>query len=155
MHITIRQAAFEEANRITRLINEAFAVEHFFIDGNRIGELQTADLFSSGRIIVAEIDDLIVGCIYMEIRDSIGYLGLLSVDRKYQRRGIAHRLMVVAEDWFRSQACTAVELEIVNLRKELFGYYQIVGYHEFGAAAFPAEAKPRLPCHLVRMHKEL
>jgi hypothetical protein len=47
-----------------------------------------------------------------------------------------------------------MDLTIVNLRKELPGYYRRLGYVENGMLPFPEDQHPpKMPCHLVRMSK--
>jgi hypothetical protein len=43
----------------------------------------------------------------------------------------------------------------VNLRQELPAYYRKFGYMESGVEPFPAAARAKMPCHLVRMTKPL
>ena len=48
-----------------------------------------------------------------------------------------------------------MDLQIVNLRTELPPFYRRLGYAESGEMPFAAEAKPKLPCHFIRMSKPL
>lgn len=48
-----------------------------------------------------------------------------------------------------------MDLTFVNVRRELPGYYQRLGYVENGTLPFPADQVARMPVHLVRMSKSL
>jgi predicted N-acetyltransferase YhbS len=153
--ISFRKAEPAEADAIAGLINRAFAVERFFVDGDRTSPQKVRELFGTGSFLVAEDGDGLVGCVYVERRGERGYVGLLSIDPTRQRSGLGSRLMAAAEDHARKAGCQAVDLRVVNLRQELPGFYHRLGYTETGAEPFPPDAKPKLPCHLVTMSKLL
>ena len=151
----MRKASLKDAERITNLINAAFQVERFFLDGDRIREDEVRDRFRTGRFILAEEGDHLTGCIYVELQGERAYLGLLSIAPERQRSGLGTLLTNAAENLCRENGCSAVDLLIVNLRQELPAFYQRLGYKENGTAPFPAEAKPKQPCHFVKMSKPL
>jgi GNAT superfamily N-acetyltransferase len=153
--VSFRKAEPAEADAIVGLINRAFAVERFFIDGDRTGPEKVRELFGTGNFLVAEDGNALVGCVYVERRDERGYVGLLSIDPARQRSGLGSRLMAAAEDDARKAGCHAMDLRIVNLRRELPGFYRRLGYFETGTEPFPPDAQPKLPCHLVTMSKRL
>lgn len=156
----IRIAEASDAASITRLINAAFAVEKFFIDGDRIDLAQVLAHFQKGEFLVAEDDRAedgggMAGCAYIEARGDRSYLGLLSIDPGRQRSGLGAKLMAAAEDRAREKGCRFMDLRIVNLRQELPGFYRRLGYVEDGTAPFPPDAPAKLPCHFVNMSKPL
>jgi len=155
MEVSFREAEPVEADALTGLINRAFAVERFFIDGDRISPEKVREMFGTGNFLVAEDGNELVGCVYVERRGERGYLGLLSTDPARQRSGLGSRLMAAAEDHARKAGCHMMDLRVVNLRRELPGFYRRLGYAETGTEPFPPDAKPKLPCHLVTMSKPL
>ena len=48
-----------------------------------------------------------------------------------------------------------MELDVVNLRTELPGYYQKFGYVEHGTRAFPDGERITRACHCIVMRKRL
>jgi GNAT superfamily N-acetyltransferase len=100
---------------------------------------------------------VLAGCVYAELRGERGYFGLLAVDPTMQRSGLGSRLMDAAEQYCREAGCQFMDLTVVNLREELPEFYRRRGYAESGSGTepFPAAARAKMPCHLVRMSKPL
>lgn len=150
-----RLAQPADAEAIAALINQAFQVERFFVDGHRIGLGEVQDRLHKGQFLLAEEGGALAACVYVEPRGERGYLGLLSVDPQRQRGGLGSRLMAAAEDRCRRNGCRFLDLHIVNLREELPAFYRRRGYIETGTAPFPADTPTKLPCHFIVMSKPL
>jgi GNAT superfamily N-acetyltransferase len=153
--MSIRVAEVSEAEGIVTLINAAFRIEKFFVDGDRITLGQVLSLFPKGEFLVADGDDAPAGCVYLEQRGERAYFGLLSIDPARQRSGLGSRLVAAAEQWARERGCRFMDLRIVNLREELPAFYCRLGYVEDGTDSFPADTPTKLPCHFVNMSKAL
>jgi GNAT superfamily N-acetyltransferase len=151
--VRIAEASDEEA--ITALVNLAFQVERFFVDGDRIDRNQVREFLGKGEFLLAESGGRLAGCVYIEPRAERAYLGLLSVDPSLQSAGIGRRLMSAAEARCREKGARFMDLNIVNLREELPAFYRRQGYVELGTAPFPAMVATKLPCHFIRMSKPL
>jgi GNAT superfamily N-acetyltransferase len=150
-----RTAQLEDAGNIARLVNVAFRPERFFIDADRTNPEKIRALMPKGQFLLTEEAGVLVGCVYVELRDERGYFGLLAVDPALQRSGLGSRLVATAEEYCRSAGCRFMDLTIVNLRAELPPFYQRLGYVESGTLPFPPDQHPNQPCHLVRMSKPL
>lgn len=154
--VPIRIAAPADAARITAVINAAFHVaEGFFVDGNRIAQAEVEQLLGKGAFVLAEADDKLNGCVYVEIRGERSYLGLLSVDPACQQSGLGSLLMLEAESYCRERGSRFMDIYIVNLREELPAFYQRRGYAEAGTTPFPADIETKIPCHFINMSKPL
>ncbi|HEY7098990.1 MAG TPA: GNAT family N-acetyltransferase [Terriglobales bacterium] len=151
----IRGAQLEEADQISALINNAFRSERFFAEGERTNPEKIQALLETGKFLLMVDEGTIVGCIYYEIRGERGYFGLLAVHTDRQRSGIGAKLVTAAEQGCVAAGCRFMDLTIVNLRTELPGYYQRLGYKENGTLPFPADQQSKVPVHLVRMSKNL
>lgn len=153
---SVRMASLSDAERITTLINCAFRrAEEFFIDEDRINLESVQNFFETGKFLLDESDGIVAACVYVELRGDRAYLGLLSVDPAHQHSGLGSLLMDAAEEYCRGQACHFMDLNVVNLREELFGFYRKRGYVETGTRPFPADVATRLSCHFIEMSKPL
>ncbi len=152
----IRVAEAHEAGAITGVINAAFRkAESFFIERDRIDLEKVQALQRSGEFLVFEETGRIAGCVYVEMRGERSYLGLLAVDPEAQKAGVGSKLMSAAEEHCRKAGSRFMDIQIVNLRRELPEFYRRRGYVETGTAPFTAGINPKLPCHFVKMTKGL
>jgi predicted N-acetyltransferase YhbS len=154
--IKIRIADSADDEKITAVINAAFKIaEGFFVDGNRITLAEVRRHRSSGAFLVAENDETLTGCVYVEPRGERAYLGLLSVDPAVQHGGLGSRLMEAGEDYCRERGARFMDIYIVNLRTELPAFYEHRGYVENGTTPFPADVPTKQACHFINMSKLL
>lgn len=151
----LRFAEPADLEPVTRLINAAFQVERFFVDGDRISLDAVRELARKGQFILTEDCQNLAGCVYIELCGDRAYLGLLSVHPGRQRSGVGAHLMQAAEDHCRAAGCRFVDLRIVSLRQELPAFYNRLGYQETGTSPFPADVRTKLPCHFITMSKSL
>jgi N-acetylglutamate synthase-like GNAT family acetyltransferase len=153
--LRLRVATQADADAIARLVNDAFRPKRFFTDEDRTNPEEVRDLLTKGKFLLAEDGAALVGCVYLEPRGDRCYLGLLCVDPARQRAGLGAWLMTAAEDHCRAAGISGVDLQFVNLRKELPEYYRRLGYVESGTAPFPSHVKITQPCHFIKMSKQL
>jgi len=154
--IPIRVAAPTDARQITDVINAAFRVaEEFFVDGMRISQEEVEQLLGTGAFLLADADEKLSGCVYVEMRGERSYLGLLSVDPAIQKSGLGTLLMIEAENYCRQRGSRFMDIYIVNLREELPPFYRRRGYVENGTTPFPEDVPTKIPCHIINMAKPL
>ena len=155
---SVRMAGPDDVETITTLINSSFRqAEEFFIDEDRIDGDAVRNCLATGKFLLAENEGVIVGCVYVEPRlNARAYLGLLAVDPTRQKSGLGSLLMDAAEDYCRGLGCRFMDINIVNLRAELPGFYEKRGYLETGITSpFPDDVKTKTPCHFIEMTKPL
>ena len=112
----LRTAGPADAGAVTALINAAYQVERFFIDGDRTSEDEVRRYMAKGTFLIAEQDAVPVGCVYTEQRGDHGYFGLLAVDPAHHGQGLGRSLVESAEEHFRRAGCRAVDIQVVDLR---------------------------------------
>jgi len=152
--MTTRIAAPEDAEALAALISLAYRVEDFFKVGDRTDPDDVRRRMQDAAFLVLEEEDgSLAGAVYVKVRGTLGYFGMLSVDPSRQGQGLGTRLITAAEEHCRAAGCTDMEIEVVNLRTELPPYYRRFGYAESGSRPFSDPAK--LPCHLMVMSKRL
>jgi predicted N-acetyltransferase YhbS len=145
----------EDAPRVAALINAAFQVERFFVDGDRTNAEEVQALLGKGSFLLAEEGAALIGCVYVEPRGQRGYFGLLSVQPGRHGQGLGRELVAAAEDHLRRAGCGAVDILVVNLRTELPPFYRRLGYAESGTFPFPDNGRAMRPCHFIAMAKTL
>ncbi len=165
--VRITIAKREDAERVTTVINSAFRPsEGFFVEGDRIDVSSVLNFLSSGKFLLAESEETLLGCVYVEPRrldsnrssaesQARAYLGLLAVEPAQQESGLGSMLMDAAEEYCRGLGLGFMDIKVVSLREELFGFYRRRGYVETGTSDFPAEVETKLPCHFIDMSKPL
>nr|HEX4317908.1 GNAT family N-acetyltransferase [Kofleriaceae bacterium] len=151
--ISIRRAASGDAAQLAELVNTAYAVEQFFVDGARTTAAEIAALTNS-FLVLEQSDGRLVAAVMLEPRGQAAYLGMLSVSPAAQGHGLGTRLVAAAEALAEAMGCAWVDLKIVNLREELGRWYRSLGYQEVSTA--PYTHRPvKQPCHFVEMRKRL
>ena len=90
---------------------------------------------------------------YVELRGSHGYFGLLAVDPAHQGEGLGRVLVEAAEAHCRVAGCTVLDIDVVNLRLELPAFYAKFGFQPVGTAPFHGTEKLKRPAHLIVMSK--
>jgi GNAT superfamily N-acetyltransferase len=143
------------ADALVRLINEAFAVEKIVIEGDRIDFEKVRALFETGNFLLLYEAAQLLGCVYVEVKNKRGSLGLLAVEPGRQKSGFGRRLATAAEDFLREAGCEAVDLRIVDARTELPPIYQRLGYVATGTAPIPDSIPLKVPSQFIVMSKYL
>jgi predicted N-acetyltransferase YhbS len=157
MDAQMRVATTADQPRLISLINAAFSIEDF-LEGTRTDEERISAVMDKGDFLIAEdAEGRLLGCVYMERRGKVGYLGMLSVDRSLQGRGLGRKLMNSAEEIFLDEGMEAVEIVVMSLRPELPPIYQKFGYKVMNAEPFKPSRKPKpgIECHGIIMMKRL
>ncbi len=152
---SVRRAGPDDVPALTRLINECYAIEAFFAEGDRTDEHEIGSMMRSGEFLVLDRSGGgLAGAVYVRTHGERGYFGMLSVAPDLRGHGIGRRLVGIAEALCAAEGCRAVDLQIVNLREELGPWYRSQGYAETGTAPFDHRTLKR-PCHFVKMSKAL
>jgi GNAT superfamily N-acetyltransferase len=154
-----RLATERDVPEIVRVINAAYRVEDFFINGNRTSEHDVRIRMSTPGASFLVVDDSSEGklaaAVVVDVEDSRGHFAMLSVDPERQGRGLARLLMEAIESHCRDAGCTSLEIEVVNLREELPPFYHAFGFAEAGAAPFSPAEKLKREAYLILMTRVL
>ncbi len=153
---TVREADPAEIPEVIRVVNLAYRVEDFFINGDRTNERDIAAHLGHGCfLVVGRAGGPLPAAVFLSIADGRGYFGMLSVDPARQKLGLGRLLVNAAESRAAEAGCTAMDLVVVNLREELRPWYRKLGYQETGISPFPDPAKLKMPAHCITMSKPL
>ena len=153
--LTMRTARAIEAPAILELINLVFREKRYCSPAgfSRIEDIERR--MKLGKFLLAENENQIVGCAYVELRLEASRLGLLAVAPSQQRAGIGSQLLEAAERLSISMHFLFMHLRIVNLHWEALSFCRRRGYVEFGIESLSGDQPVSLHCHFVRMFKQL
>jgi Acetyltransferases len=155
-----RYATPKDIPELVRVINLAYRVEDFFIDGSRTNAVDVKSRIETpgACFIVVDSDtnpDRLAGAVFVDIHDRRGHFAVLSVDPAFQGRGLARLLIDAVEKHCRDAGCDVLDIEVVNLRLELPAFYTKFGFTPNGTAIFPNTEKLTREAHLMLMSKSL
>lgn len=156
-----RVATFNDIPALVELINRAYVAEAEFVRGQRTDRLDLRAKISTANTWFLVIDGpsregvgQLAGCVCIDCDGQRGHIGLLSVNPDNQGQGLGAHLLKAAEVHCQKQlCCPIIELDVVSLRAELFGFYEHMGFVRTGVLPFPDEGKLIQPAHLVVMQK--
>jgi len=154
--ISVRTATASDTSELAVLVNRAYAIEAWFLDGDRTDASEIERMLDSGTFVVLEHGGGLAAAVYVERSYSRrgGYFGMLSVLPELQGHGLGTRLVRIAEALCEAAGCDEVNLRIINLREELGRWSRSLGYEEVGTTPLEHRAVKR-SCHFVEMRKIL
>ncbi|MFN8653787.1 MAG: GNAT family N-acetyltransferase [Gemmatimonadales bacterium] len=154
-----RVAAQSDIPALLALINLAYRVEAFFIKGQRTSTEELRELIAAPDadflVLEAAPSGALAGSIYVKRKGEASHLGFIAVDPALQGQRLGHRLIAEAADHARAQGCTALELDVFDVREELHGFYRSAGFTETGTAPFEPKELLLKPAHLIQMRKSI
>jgi len=115
MHIEIAPPTFSDWQSLLSLLQSAFAYMHGRIDPPSSLDSMTADdLAKKARtetLILATEGGRLLGCAYAAVRSDCVYVGKIAVAADARQRGLARRLLAVADDVARQAGRDCLELQ--------------------------------------------
>lgn len=140
MEYKFRVAVDADVQDINNLVNsvyrgessrEGWTTEADLLGGQRIDPARVRELMKTKTqvILIALLGEKLVGCVHLEKKDVVCYLGMLSVDVKLQGQGLGRLMIEKGESYAQTSfGCTLMEMTVVGQRSELIEYYQRRGY---------------------------
>ena len=154
----MRVAIDADVPAIARVINVAFVVERPIFDHDRIDDAGVRDYMTRGKFLLHEdAAGVLIACVYLETNsDRRCYLGLLSVLPEHQGKGLAPKILAIAEDFARNANCHTIWLRTLSARvPPLRPFYERFGYKLHEITPLPDSFHPQIPCEFVVMEKRL
>lgn len=140
----VDKASVTDAIELTQLVNSAYrgesskrgwTTEAHLLDGQRIDvETMTGYLLDPVITILKyrNTEGNTSGCVFLQVRGSKLYLGMLSVSPDEQANGIGRQLLHEAELIAYDEGCTIITMTVISSRKELVEWYTRRGYKATG-----------------------
>jgi ribosomal protein S18 acetylase RimI-like enzyme len=158
MDTNISVATTDDIPQLLQLINSAYRGEDAkkgwtheadLIDGNMRTDTASLEqvIQKPGAVILkCFLDKTIIGCVYLEKKDSKLYLGMLSVSPQLQAQGIGKRLLKAADQYAGDHNCNLIEMTVISVRQELIAWYERNGYKNTGRTEpFPEDGRFGVP----------
>jgi ribosomal protein S18 acetylase RimI-like enzyme len=157
--VSARVATEADIPEIVRVINLAYRVEDFFIKGDRttLAEVAAQVSHADACFLVVDANEppKLAAAVFVETHKGRGHFAMLSVDPSYQGKGIGRALISAVEDHCVAAGCRDLDIEVVNLRRELPAFYAALRFVPSGATPFPNRSKLSQDAHLMLMTKSL
>ncbi len=156
---------------LSKLVNSAYrgerskkgwTTEADLLDGIRTDEAALQKMIEAPATIILKCMDeseQLLGCVYLQKKQSSLYLGMLTVVPELQAMGIGKKLLSAAEDQARVMQCDTITITVIEVRHELIAWYERHGYRATGETQpFPKDPSfgiPKQPLHFIVMEKKL
>jgi predicted N-acetyltransferase YhbS len=158
-----------DVTELVKLVNSAYRGDH-----SRLGWTTEADLLEGIRthpdhmlgqitapdsvmMVITDSTEAIMACVYLQDKQPLLYLGMLTVKPELQAAGIGRRLLDTAETYARSLGMEGMQMTVISVRDELIAWYARRGYQPTGEKMpFPEEQAlgiPRQPIEFVVLEK--
>lgn len=112
-----------------------WTTEADFLEGRRTGTDDIESILANprSRILLAERNGQLLACANVAIEDGEGYFGMFSVKPGCQGAGLGKLVLaeaerIVAREW----GCRKMRMTVIDIRDELFSFYERRGYHRTG-----------------------
>ena len=166
----IREATIRDSKILDRLVNGAYrgeaskkgwTTEADLLDGVRTTEASLLKMLTdpAATILVAEENEDISGCVYLQKDAGTLYLGMLTVKPEQQGQGLGALLMKAAEEKAANLGCSKIRMTVITARDTLIAYYQRKGFYDTGERQpfpdDPAFGLPRKPLEFMVMEKAI
>ena len=167
----LKKATLKDIPDLIKLINGAYrgdsskqgwTTEADLLDGVRTDAENLAEMINKNDALILQSfneNNILQACVYLEKKQHIMYLGMLTVSPLEQSKGIGKQLLYEAEKYAEQQMCNIVEMTVISLRKELIAWYEKRGYNNTGETKpFPNDIKfgvPKQPLEFIIMQKEI
>jgi len=142
--LQFRAAREDDIAAIVALVESAYrgdasragwTTEADLLDGQRIDAAGVGELIpkADSRVLLAEQNGELLGCVHVEKIDDRGYFGMFSVRPTLQGGGVGGALLAEAERVVRTAwGCTRMTCTVISIRSELIAWYQRRGYRATG-----------------------
>jgi ribosomal protein S18 acetylase RimI-like enzyme len=141
----IAVASYDDLTAITALLNSAYrgesskegwTHEEHLIDGSvRTNEdilKKVIDQQDSILLKYTNQQQIITGCVNLQLHADRLYLGMLAVSPKLQGGGIGKQLLNAAEEYAEQLHCSSIYMTVISVRSELIDWYKRHGYKDTG-----------------------
>ena len=140
----IRFAQLSDLSALEQLVNSAYrgessrkgwTTEADLLDGIRTHQQQLTEQITaddSVMLVITDTHDAIIACVYLQDKDPVLYLGMLTVQPSLQAAGTGKKLLAASEAYAQWLGRTGIQMTVISVRHELIAWYQRRGYRLTG-----------------------
>ena len=165
-----REATLNDIPALNALVNGAYrgesskggwTTEADLLGGIRTSEEALMEMINKPNavILVAENNNQLQGCVYLEQQQDALYLGMLTVMPLLQGKGLGAQLLTAAEERAYRLGLPKIKMTVITVRDELIAWYKRKGFIDTGEREpFPNDPKfgiPKQPLEFLVMEKKL
>ncbi len=168
--MVIRKATIPDIPQLNLLVNSAYRGESskkgWTTEADLLGGIRTSEETltrmieqKNAVILLAEEEQQLQGCVYLEALKDALYLGMLTVMPQLQAKGIGIQLLMAAEERAKHLGLHKIKMTVITVREELINWYKRKGFIDTGKREpFPADPDfglPKQPLEFMVMEKIL
>jgi ribosomal protein S18 acetylase RimI-like enzyme len=165
----IEKITLTDVPALTDLINSAYrgkdgeqgwTSESHLLEGSRINEQMLIAYLDKEDVTILKLTDeadKIIGTVYLEVKGTKLYLGMLSVSPDAQNKRVGRILLEEAEKFAKQHHCNVITITVISARVELISWYERRGFIKTGEKEpFPVDVYigiPKEPLELIELEK--
>jgi N-acetylglutamate synthase-like GNAT family acetyltransferase len=147
--ISARKATPADIPELVEIINDAYSYQDEAKGKSRTDPEHLKARFDETDFYVFEKDGKIIGCVYLEPRESSLHFGLLTLIPSFRKKGIGELIVGAIQAYAEKEGFKLLELDYMSLAPWLRKYYEKYGFEETGEVAAWGTI------NLIRMRKEI
>ena len=140
----IRFAQLSDLSALEQLVNSAYrgessrkgwTTEADLLGGIRTHQQQLTEQITaddSVMLVITDTHDAIIACVYLQDKDPVLYLGMLTVQPSLQAAGTGKKLLAASEAYAQWLGRSGIQMTVISVRNELIAWYQRRGYRLTG-----------------------
>lgn len=125
--MNIRTATLEDISLIINLWDETQLTRPW---NNPKDDITRALLTPTSTLLIAEIDNQLMGTVMTGYDGHRGWIYYLAIDPHFQRQGFGKQLVEAAELWLKFQGAPKVLLMVRKSNEEVLNFYTSIGYED-------------------------
>jgi N-acetylglutamate synthase-like GNAT family acetyltransferase len=139
-HLDFRKANLADIPAMNELVNSAYrgetskkgwTTEAEILDGQRVDAagLQEELAKENNAFLLCFKDQVLVGSVFMQNKNTLAYIGMLTIRPELQAAGLGRQLLTAAEQWIADNwQLNIIEMTVIQKRQELIAWYNRRGY---------------------------
>lgn len=130
---TMRSVRDTDIDALVEIINEAYSYQDEAKGASRTNPEHLQKRINETDFYVVLSGEEVIGCIYLESKNSSLHFGLLTLSPDYRGIGLAQAMMAAVEEYGKEGGFSTLALDYMSLAPWLKEYYEGYGFSETGS----------------------